>query len=117
MLDTCTITRGASIPVFDEATGEYVTPAGVVVYEGRCKVQTPRTLAPENPDAGGREWAVQTMEVHVPASVVGVDLGDSVMVTASAMDAALVGRAYRVVDDPARSFGTARRLRCEEVVG
>lgn len=114
MLDACTITRaGTGGPVFDPDTGEYTEPTPTTVYSGACKVQARTSVSTSA--VGGELLTMMQVEVHVPMSVTGVQVNDVVTITASVNDAALVDRGYRVTDDPAKSFATARRLRCEEV--
>lgn len=113
MLDACTITRGAGESEFDPVTGTYSDPAGTSVYEGKCKVQQRPSVSAES--VGADVASVLAVEVHVPMSVTGVEIGDTVTITSSVYDQALVDRSYRVVDDPAKSYATARRLQCEEV--
>lgn len=113
MFDTCTITRPGARPSFNATTGVTTPAATTSVYSGRCKVQS-RTLAPSTPEVGGQLVDVQVLEVHVPISVDDVLVDDVVTMTAADLDSGLVGRTYRVTAVPAKSFATARRLRCEE---
>lgn len=111
MLDTCTITRaGTGQGTWNDATGQYDPPAGSTVYSGRCKVQT-RDVQVNNPDVAGREAFVVDWTVHLP--VVGseaVQQGDTVTITAAALDSALVGRTFTVDGPHLGTAKTARRL-------
>ncbi|MCU1488288.1 MAG: hypothetical protein JWN67_5034 [Actinomycetia bacterium] len=113
MFDTCTITRHGARPSFNATTGVTTPAARTSVYSGRCKVQS-RTLVSSTSEVGGQLVGVQVLEVHVPISVDDVQVDDVVAITAAELDTALVGRSYRVTAVPAKSFATARRLRCEE---
>lgn len=119
MVTACTITRSGGAQVFDPNTGTYTDPAPVEVYAGKCKVQQKTSVSTD--EVGGTVVTVLGIEVQVPVSVTGVDGGDTVTITGAVSgyehlhDSALDGREYRVTDDPAKTFATARRLRCEEV--
>jgi hypothetical protein len=114
MVDACIVTAGGGAPTWDDANGQWDAPASSTVYEGKCRVQTTLT-AEGKPDAGEREWTVQSLAVAVPMSVVGVGIGDIVTVTASEFDPDLVGRVFTVAALAHKTHMTARRLRCEEV--
>jgi hypothetical protein len=117
MVDHCTITRASTEQgVLDPVTGLHVEPPPQVIYSGLCKVQR-AGLTPATPLAGERRFTVEVVEVHVPMRVTGVDVGDPVTIDSSLFDPALVGRDFTVRGDPAKSYATARRLRCEEVTG
>lgn len=115
MRDACAIARGGSDPVTDPETGAVTYPEGLAFYTGACRVQLPN-VAEREVDAGERQWTEQAALVVVPMSVTGVRVGDVVTVTASALDADLVGRKYTVVGLMHKTHATARRLRCMEVV-
>jgi Family of unknown function (DUF6093) len=111
MLDTCTITRaGTGQGVWNETTGSYDPPASTTVYTGPCKVQT-RDVQVANPDVAGREAFVVDWTVHLPVvGSEGVRQGDTVTITAAALDAALVGRVFTVDGPHLGTAKTARRL-------
>lgn len=111
MVDECTIRRQTGLVT--DALGN-VTPAYETIYTGKCKVQT-FTNRELMKDGGEHQFIVQRYEVHVPVSAVGVHINDEAVVTASAFDADLVGRAYRVVGLLNKSEATARRLGVEEM--
>lgn len=116
MLDSCIVSRPGGEPVWDENRGDYVAPAPVTVYEGRCKVQT-RNVAVAEADAGEREIGVLAWEVHLPVDGTGgVTRGDTVEVTAAALDSSLVGRQFTVSGPHVGTAKTARRLPVEAVV-
>lgn len=111
MLDTCTITRaGAGQGTWNDATGQYDPPARTTVYSGKCKVQT-RDVQVANPDVAGREAFVVDWTIHLPVvGSEGVRQGDTVTITAAALDAALVGRTFTVDGPHLGTAKTARRL-------
>lgn len=112
MVDACTITRTSTGDVFDPDTGTYTASAGTAVYAGKCKIQY---RSASTADVGEQQLTLHSLEVHVPMSVTDVTVDDVVAITAAVHDASLVGRTFRVIDDFAKTYATARRLRCEEV--
>lgn len=115
MRDACTVAHASSDPVTDPDTGVVTYPVGAPFYAGACRVQLPN-VAEREVDAGEREWTEQAALVMLPMSVTGVRVGDVVTVTASVLDADLVGRRYTVVGLMHKTHATARRLRVTEVV-
>lgn len=111
MVDACTIVHQGDLS-FDH--GEYTTIAGPAVYAGKCKVQIQGTRPPKTPIEGEALLSLVVTEIHVPMTVVGVQVHDRVTITASQSDPDLVGRIYEVMDHAGKSFATARRMRCEE---
>ncbi|MGN6245116.1 MAG: DUF6093 family protein [Motilibacteraceae bacterium] len=111
MLDTCTITRaGTGKGPWNDGTGQYDHPARVTVYQGKCKVQT-RDVQVNNPDVAGREAFVVDWTVHLPVvGSEGVQQGDTVTITAAALDSALVGRTFTIDGPHLGTAKTARRL-------
>jgi Family of unknown function (DUF6093) len=111
MLDSCTITRpGEGKGTWNEATGTYDPPAPVTVYSGRCKVQT-RDVQVATTDVAGREAFIVEWRLDLP--VVGsesVREGDTATITASALDAALVGLVLTIQGPHVGTAKTARRL-------
>lgn len=115
MTDSCRVTRSGGERTWDDATGTYTTPSATVLYEGKCRVR-PRNLAVAEPDVAGRETGVLAWEVHLPVAGTGaVTRGDTVEITAAAMDPSLVGRRFTVMA-PFVGSVTARRLPVEAVV-
>lgn len=112
MLDTCTVERPGA-PVTDPVTGA-VTPSLTLIYTGKCKVQ--QTLAQaSNPVAGGHSFTVQDTRWDSPITAGPFAVNDVVTITASALDAQLVGRKFRVTELFHKSMATAQRVRVEEV--
>lgn len=113
--DACTVTRpGTAEPVYNAATDLYTYPDGTEVYEGCCRVRPADTVDLEQ-DAGENVFGARRYVVSLPMSETGVRRDDIVEVTASVLDAALVGAKFRVLGALKGSQTSARRLACEEV--
>jgi len=115
MLDACRITDAAEA-VWDEDAGTYTPGDPVVVYEGRCKLQT-RNVMVRPADAGDREVGVVRLELHLPiAGSEAVTRGHVVTMTACQLDAAVVGELFTVTGPHVGSIKTARRIPIDAVV-
>jgi hypothetical protein len=117
MVDTCTIRRVTG-QATDDTTGK-VTPTYSTIYSGKCKLQAlgSQGQAPARPHSiAEAQVFLQQIELHVPMSVTGVQADDLVTVTASSLDADLVGRTWHVRALSHKSFQTARRFGLEEVL-
>lgn len=113
MIDACTITRPGET-VTDPDSGD-VTNTATEVYSGKCKVQS-KDSATANPEAGEHTFTVVSRQVHIPANAADVREGDVVTITASLLNAVLVGKQYRVGGFTPDSFDTAFRLPVKEVM-
>jgi hypothetical protein len=119
MVDTCIITRaGTGKGAFNEATGQYATPARQTIYTGKCRFQSAgiANAASTVVDAGDRAADVQGGELQLP--VVGsadVAVNDVVELTSAPADPDRVGRKYNVSTRMEKTDATARRLRLLEV--
>jgi hypothetical protein len=114
MVDACVVGRPVDVYT-DQVTGQ-VSTVSAPVYEGPCKVQ--QTIAQSsNPEAGGRQFTVQSARLDLPVSAGPLMVDDTVTITAAVLDAQLVGRVFRVVELFHKSFATAQRVRVEEVTG
>ena len=119
MVDACIVTdpATATAPSWNDETGQWETPDAAPLYAGRCQVQVPN-VAEQSADAGERDWTVQAAIVKLPVTgSEDVEPGHTVTMTAATLDASLAGRRFTVRADHAKTFATARRLRCEEVTG
>jgi hypothetical protein len=114
MVDACTITRVTGRST-DTTTGA-VTPTTSTLYTGKCRVQQQQAQATTE-DVGEDQVLLLRLEVQLPMSVTGLQVGDRITVTASAHDADLVGRVFRVHDLAHKTHATARRVQCLEVTG
>jgi len=65
MTDSCVVTGPGGEPVWNDATGEYETPAGSTVYSGKCRLRMPRTSG-SRVDAGDASWAVDDGVLSLP---------------------------------------------------
>jgi hypothetical protein len=114
MVDTCTITRvtgGSS----DPETGVR-TETTTAVYTGKCRVQQrPIVRAGGRHDVGEASVVDVNYTLQLPMSVTTVLVEDRAVVTASALDPALVGRAFRVASQAAKTHATMRRFDLLEV--
>ena len=120
MTDTCTITRaGVGKGPWNDATGQYDTPARVTIYTGKCRVQIKSVVASSSrQDAGERAGIAQELELQLPVvGTEGVAIHDVATVTGASLDASLVGRMFTVTARHEKSQATARRLRVIEVTG
>jgi hypothetical protein len=107
MGDAVTIARTTGSST-DQDTG-VVTPTLTTLYTGKAKVQQQAATASPT-TIGEAEVFIGQVEVHVPITVTGIRPDDLVTVTASALDADLVGKTYRVRGVADKSYLTARRL-------
>lgn len=114
MADTCTITRVTGRTT-DPDTGE-VTDTTSTLYSGKCRVQQHQATA-DRKDVGEDYLLLLRIEVQLPMSVTGLAVGDLITVTASAQDADLVGRVFRIHDLAHKSEATSRRVQCVERTG
>lgn len=113
MVDTCVITRStATFTNPDTAEQAYET---TTIYTGRCRIQQ-RTSADARPaDVGEAHDLMLRLELQIPMTVTGVQVADSVTVTASAHDPDLAGRTFRIRELAHKTHATARRIGIEEV--
>lgn len=111
MLDTCTVTRVTG-QTLSESLG-VLTATSTTVYTGACRVK------PEPTDsqtaAGDRATMERRYVVSLPITATTVAVDDVVTVTASDLDAGLVGAVMVVAGQAKGSQITARRLACVEV--
>lgn len=112
MADACTIKRVTNQSTNDNTA--VVTPTYSTIYSGKCRVQ--QTVPVSKPhDVGEAAVWLQRLELQVPMSVTGIASDDLVTITASALDADLVGRTFHVRELGHKSHMTARRVQIEEV--
>lgn len=107
MVDTCSIRR---------ATGESTDGGGNVIttwtglYSGKCRVQQARLGQATGQDPGESYQLLLRLEVQLPMSVVGLQVGDEITITAAVRDPDLVGRVFLVRDLAHKTDATARRV-------
>jgi hypothetical protein len=114
MVDACTVTR-IGTRVTDTTSGEVTEPV-TTLYAGRCRVQQAQAVATEE-TVGEDHLLMLRLEVQLPMSVTGLRVGDLITITASAHDADLPARVFRVHDLAHKTHATARRVQCVEETG
>lgn len=110
MVDSCVITRKTG-QTLNQSTGAY-TDTTDTIYSGKCQVVKPDGAAVDV-NAGERDVAVSSTKVKLPITATGIQSGDKVTLTAT-FDADMTGRVVYVHEVQTRTFGTSRRLACEE---
>lgn len=113
MVDACTITRVTGTATNSE-TG-VITPTTTTVYSGKCKVQRGGIPTGEPHNRGEASVQVMHQELHVPVSATGVLVDDIATITASQLDADLVGKRFTIRAVAHKTFLTARRFDVQEV--
>lgn len=115
MDDTCTIRRrDQAADVTDPDTGQiteaYVSPD---VYSGKCRVQQQEAQAREETAAEDFQLHLR-LELQLPMSVTGLEVGDEITIMSSAYDPDLAGRRFLVRDLFHKTHATARRVSVAE---
>lgn len=115
MVDACTIVRPGGRGAYNPGTFVYGADlAPTTVYTGKCRLRR-NTPTDEHPEGGERPVGIGQHLVTIPMTATTVRLDDSLTVTASDLDPALVGLRLRVTAVTKGSHVTARRLICEEL--
>lgn len=122
MTDTCRITRpGEGQGPFNSDTGQYDSPAPVVVYEGPCRIPPRGTASTSTASAGEQSFEVGEYPFELPVEHAGyveeVKPGQTVTFLSSAYDPTLVGRVFGIVDPVFQSQATKRRMKIKAAVG
>jgi hypothetical protein len=116
MVDACTIRRVTSRtadPVSGDPAVTYLSPDP---YAGKCRVQQAQAQA-QREDIGEDNLLLLRLEVQLPMTVVGLEVGDEITITASAYDPDLPGRVFLIHDLAHASHKTSRRVQCIERTG
>ena len=115
MVDSCRIERATGTTIDPDTLAE--VPVYETVYEGKCRVQRPGSLAPRESVAGGFEFGIDTVEVQAPLSAAGLRKYDRVTMTdvADTTDPDLLGLVATVRANLTKTHPTKRTLICEEV--
>lgn len=114
MVDACTIRRRNG-GTTDPDTG-YPTQPYTDLYAGQCRVQQ-ATAQAQREDVGEDRLLLLRLEVQLPMTVVGLEVGDEITITAAAYDPDLVGRVFLVHDLAHKTHATSRRVQCLERTG
>lgn len=112
MTDTCSIVRNVG-ETTDPFSGE-VTTDWDTIYSGKCRLQQANAARADQRDVGEAYVLLQQLEVQLPISVTGIQVGDQITVTASVNDPDNVGRVLLVRDLMLKTDATARRLQVTE---
>lgn len=112
MTTTCTVTR-AGDRVWNPATKQY-DETTTTLYDGKCRVR--QTGNQDHGATAADQVFIESQYVlHLPVDgSEGIRKDDTVLVTACAEDARLVGQRFTVVSVPAASQTTARRFPVRE---
>ncbi len=111
--DACSVTRASGDPVFDEATGGYVTPVPTTIYTGSCRI-TPLPVQERAVIFGEQAVDLIAYQATFPYDAAVFEKDDVVKVTAST-DAQLVGRHLEVHGYEVKTLQTKRRVLLQEV--
>ncbi|MFF0823059.1 DUF6093 family protein [Micromonospora haikouensis] len=114
MRDACRIRRATGETTDDD--GNVIRTYGPDLYVGKCRVQQTSAQAAQE-DVGEDFQLMLRLEVHLPMSVTGLEVGDEVTVTASQHDPDLPGRVFLVRDLAHKTHATARRVGVTERTG
>lgn len=111
--DTVKIARSTGNVVTDPITG-VVTEEVITAYEGPGKIQA--TGASVNtPNAGGAQFTVESMNLHVPIGVEPAMIDDQVTVLASPFNPHRVGQIFRINGLIEKTHATAQRFKVERI--
>jgi hypothetical protein len=111
MVDGCTVRRLTG-SVTDDFSGVPVE-TWADLYAGKCRVQ--QDMAQSQAHTVGEDYQLLLrLEVQLPMSVVGLEIGDVVTITSSASDPDLPGRVFLVRDLAHKTDATARRIQVTE---
>lgn len=122
MDDECIVTvdeDGVDDAVLDQTTGELVEAPEVTVYEGKCKVKSPRGLSNRPQEEGGKIYTQGEYELGLPISYLESNpeaepaKGMWVLITSSRRDQGLVGKKFRIIDVIYGTFATQRKCPLE----
>lgn len=113
MVDTCTIRRVTGWTTDDFSGTRVPTYLSPDPYSGKCRVKQVQAL-PENHDAGEDYVVLSRLQLQLPVSVTGVEVGDEVTMTASVHDPDLPGKVFTVRGPAEGSEITARRFEVTE---
>lgn len=114
MRDACMIVRTGARTT-DPVSGDVTQPA-TTLYTGQCRVKQAQAQA-QREDVGEDHLLLLRLEVQLPMSVTGLQVGDEITITASVDDPDLPGRVFLVHDLAHATDLTARRVQVLERTG
>lgn len=101
------------LEVTDPETGE-VIPGELLVWEGKGKIQA-QGASVNTPAAGGHQFTVESMTLHIPVGAGPVGVNDSVKVLSAPLNPERVGHIFRIIGLLEKTHATAQRLKVERV--
>lgn len=110
MVDTCTIRRRTG-EATDPNSG-VITPTLSDVYTGKCRLRQKDAQGQQH-DVGEDYVLLLRIELQLPVTVVGLQVGDEVAITAS-RDPDLIGRAFLIRDLAHQTDSSSRRVTLTE---
>jgi Family of unknown function (DUF6093) len=115
MVDTCEVRRVTG-QATDDFSGEIVKTYLIPdPYAGKCRLKQAQAL-PETHEAGEDYVILSRLELQLPVSAVGIQVGDEVWMTSSLNDPDLPGKVFVIRGPAAGSEVTARRFEVTERV-
>lgn len=115
MVDTCTVRRRTGGQTTDDNTGQvvhaYVSPDP---YGGKCRVQQARLSTSSESNVAEDRAVELSLEVQLPMTVTGLQVGDEIHIATSATDPDLPGRVFLIRGLAHKTDATARRVQCSE---
>lgn len=111
MIDTASVTRSGSEPVFDPDTGDLTPAASTTVYSGPCRLRQP--TSGESEILFGDEQLTRTRFIAcLPHDAAGLQVDDVITITASG-DPDVLTRRYVVTHIPLATFTLYKGYACE----
>lgn len=123
MVDDCVIRRPSTSSEFnsDPAVLDYVSAPPTTVYGGtgrhaddKCRIHGYQPQE-STPDSGQHVFTVQRYFISIPIGKGPVAVNDVIEITGALLDAANVGRKFRIASLFNKTFATAQRLMVDEV--
>lgn len=99
--------------VTDPETG-VVTPSEVILWEGKGKIQAQGATV-NTPVAGGHQFTVESMTLHLPVGAGPVSVGDFATILSAPLNPERVGHKFRITGLMEKTHATAQRLKVERV--
>lgn len=122
MDDECIVTvdeGGVDEAVLNQETGELEQLPASTVYEGKCKIKSPKGLSNRPVEEGGQIYTQGEYELGLPLSVLEANpdqepaKGMWVLVTSSRRDPGLVGQKFRIIEVIYGTFAVQRKCPLE----